>query len=84
MTTFAIVWSAAAAGTMKKLDGPVRRRIHAKVVQAATDPGRYSIRLVNSPYNRIRVGDFRVIIHIDRRAIQVIVIDVKHRSLAYG
>ena len=69
---------------MEKLDGTIRRRIRAKVLQAATDPERFSIRLVNSPFRRIRVGDWRVIIHVDKGAIQVIVIDVGHRRTAYG
>jgi len=57
--------------------------IHARVKQVATDPERFSVRLVNSPHRRIRVGDWRVIIHIDRGAIQVIIIEIKQRSVAY-
>ena len=83
MNRYAVIWSAAALAVLEKLDGTVRRRIRAKVLQAATNPERYSMRLVNSPYNRIRVGDWRVIIHIDKSAIQVIVIEVGHRRNAY-
>lgn len=68
---------------MRKLDRAVSRRIRAKVLQAATDPERFSLRLVNSPYRRIRVGDWRVIIHVDRGELRVVVVDVAHRRGAY-
>lgn len=83
MTAYAVIWSAPSAAVLARLDGSVRRRIRAKVLEAAADPERYSIRPVNSPYHRIRVGDWRVIIHIDRGAIRVIVIEVVHRRNAY-
>lgn len=83
LSSYKIIWSQAAASQRDSIDRSVRRRIVAKLEQAATDPERYSIRLVNSPFHRIRVGDWRVIIHIDRGAIQVIVIEVKHRRNAY-
>lgn len=69
---------------MSKLERPVARRIRAKVLTAATNPERFSTRLVNSPYRRIRVGDWRAIIHVDRGALQVVVMDVRHRRDAYG
>jgi mRNA-degrading endonuclease RelE of RelBE toxin-antitoxin system len=68
---------------MRRLDGTISRRIRAKVLQAATDPERFSLRLVNSPYRRIQVGDWRVIIHVDRRELQVVVVEVAHRRGAY-
>lgn len=83
LTRYAIIWSRRAAAQRDRIDLTVRRRILAKIEQAASDPGRISTRLVNSPYHRIRVGDWRVIIHIDRSTIQVIVIEVAHRGAAY-
>lgn len=82
MIRFEIIWSDLARDQFRKLDQTVRRRIAAKVEEAATDPFRVARRLVGSPYHRIRVGDWRVVIEIDQGAIRIIVIDVKHRRTA--
>jgi mRNA interferase RelE/StbE len=83
LTAYRIVWSAVAAAQRDKIDPSVRRRIFAKLDQAASDPLRYATRLAGSPYSRLRVGDWRVILEIDRGAIHILIIEVKHRRNAY-
>ena len=83
LTRYRILWSELAAAQRDKIDPSVRRRIIAKLDQAASDPLRYTTRLVGSPYSRLRVGDWRVIMEVDRGAIIIIVIEVSHRRSAY-
>jgi mRNA interferase RelE/StbE len=83
LTRYQIVWSPIATHQLQKLDHSIRRRIVSKVEEAASDPLRLSRRLVGSPYSRLRVGDWRVILEIDKGSIRVIVLEVKHRRTAY-
>ena len=81
---YAVVWSTTAVAQMARLDASVRRRISAKVDQAATNPARFAMRLVGSPYFRLRVGDWRVIMSMEHGTLTILVLEVKHRRSAYG
>jgi mRNA interferase RelE/StbE len=83
LKTYRIIWSEAAAAQRDKIDPSVRRRIIAKLEQAAVSPHRFTTRLVGSPFSRLRVGDWRVILKIEDAAVEVIIIEVKHRRAAY-
>lgn len=83
MTGYRIIWSAVAAAQRDKIDPSVRRRIFAKLDQAASDPLRYTTPLVGSPFSRLRVGDWRVILKIKQDSVEIIVIDAKRRRVAY-
>ena len=80
---YAVVWSALAMDQMSKIDPSIRRRISAKVDQAATNPSRFAMRVVGSPHHRLRVGDWRVILHVDQGMVTVLVLEVKHRRVAH-
>jgi len=68
---------------MRKLDPSIRRRVLAKVEEAAPDPFRFAKQLAGSPYWRLRVGDWQVILEIDQGAIRILILEVKHRKTAY-
>jgi mRNA interferase RelE/StbE len=68
---------------MSRLDPTIRRRISSRVDQASADPARFAMRLVGSPFFRLRVGDWRVILSIDHGRVTVVVLEVKHRRSAY-
>ena len=40
-------------------------------------------KLVNSPYYRLRVGDYRVIMDVQRGALRILVLKVGHRGSVY-
>ena len=80
---FEIVWSDSATRQLKKLDRTVASRIFDKVGDLTEDPTRYVQRLVNSPYFRLRVGDFRVILDIQRNVLRILVLKVGHRESVY-
>lgn len=80
---FEIVWSDSAIRQLKKLDRSVARRIFDRVGELRGNPHRFVQKLVNSPYYRLRVGDYRVILDIQEANLRVLVLKVGHRSSIY-
>ncbi len=82
--TFEIIWSESAARQLRKLERSVARRIFEKVGELREDPLRLIQKLVNSPYYRLRVGDYRVVLDIQRNVLRILVLKVGHRESVYG
>lgn len=80
---FEIIWSDSAARQLRKFDRTVARRIFAKVGELRENPIRHVQKLVNSPYYRLRVGDYRVILDIQRNVLRILVLKVGHRESVY-
>ena len=80
-----IEWRTRAIRDMRRLDARNRERIIAKIEQYVTDPAslaRQVIMLTGSQYRRLRVGNYRVIFHIEHDGT-MIVLRVRHRGEAY-
>lgn len=80
---FEIIWTDAASRQLKKLDRSVARRIFEKVGELRENPHRVVQKLVNSPYYRLRVGDYRVILDIQEAFLRILVLKVGHRESIY-
>jgi mRNA interferase RelE/StbE len=80
---FEIVWSDSATRQLQKLDRQVARRIFEKVGELAHEPFRNVRRLAGEPYYRLRVGDYRAILRIREKELQVLVLKVGHRESVY-
>jgi len=80
---FEVVWSDSAAGQLKKLDRTVARRIFDKVGELRETPHRFVRKLANSPYYRLRVGDYPVILDIRETVLRILVLKVGHRKSIY-
>ncbi len=80
---FQIIWSDPAIRQLKKLDRSIARRIFDKVGELAENPHRLVQKLVNSPYYRLRVGDYRVILDIQGDVLRILVLKVGHRESVY-
>ncbi len=83
MTFFEIIWSEAALRQLRKLDRVVARRIFDRVGELREDPRRQVQKLVSSPYYRLRVGDYRVILDLQQGILRVLVLKVGHRRSIY-
>lgn len=81
--TFEVVWSQSAIKQLKKLDRSVAKRIVDAVDRLLVDPHRVVSRIVNSPYFRLRVGDYSVLVDIQRKELRVLVLKVGHRKSVY-
>lgn len=71
-------WSKKSFRQLKKLDKPIAQKIFDRVEDIKNDPYAATKRLVNSPYFRLRVGNYRVILDIQRgTTIYVVQIDLR-------
>ena len=80
---FEIVWSDSAVRQLRRLERVVARRIFERVGELRIKPSRNVKRIVNSPYFRLRVGDYRVILDIRAAVLRVLVLKVGHRKSVY-
>ncbi len=80
---FKIIWSDSAVRQLKNLDRTVARRIFDKVGQLAENPHRFVKKLVNSPYYRLRVGDYRIILDVQENLLRILVLKVGPRDSIY-
>ena len=80
---FQIIWADSAIRQLKRLDRTIARRIFDKIGQLAENPHRFVQKLVNSPYYRLRVGDYRVVLDIKENLLRILVLKVGHRESIY-
>ena len=74
----------AAERSLHRLKGPIRRRIEGVILLLGRDPRPPAARrLVDSPYWRVRVGDYRIIYEIQDDVLVVVVVTVGHRREVY-
>ena len=80
---YRIVWSIQASKQLKSLDRSIAKRIHEKVGQLHQNPERYVEKPVRYPYYRLRIGDYRVILDIQKEMVRIMILKVGHRSNVY-
>lgn len=68
---------------LRKLERPVQERVITALERIRVRPQAYVRRLVGTPYYRLRVGDYRVILDIQEGRLVVLVIYVGHRKKVY-
>lgn len=85
MAEVEVEYSQQAAEQLESLEGEIAERIVSKLDDVVWKPEHYLKRLRNSPYHRLRVGDYRVIIDWKRdEDPEVLFIrDVGHRRNIY-
>ena len=80
---YRIIWSVQASKQLKSLDRSIAKRIYEKVGQLRQNPERYVEKLVRYPYYRLRIGDYRVILDIQKEVVRIMILKVGHRSNVY-
>jgi len=80
---FEIVWPDSVLEELAKLDRSIAKRIFDAVGRLENNPSRWVSRIVNSPYYKMRVGDYRVILDIQGKQLRVLVVRVGHRKNIY-
>ena len=68
---------------IKKLDKKVRKSIYGALERIRVRPQKFVKKLVDMPYYRLRVGDYRVILDIDKGDLIILVIKIAHRKVVY-
>ncbi len=80
---FEIVWAESASEALRKLEKLVARQILKKVDDLKDNPYKNIRKIINSPYFRLRVGDYRVIFDVDNKKSRISILKVGHRKNIY-
>ena len=82
--TYEILFSDKALKQLKKMERHVQERIIAAMERVRIKPEKYVTKLVGDPGYKLRVGDYRIIMDIDSKNLQVLVLKIGHRKNIYG
>lgn len=82
--TYRVLFDKKAEKLFFKLPVEIQERIIAALKRCRIRPYNHVVRLVDSPYYRLRVGDYRVIMDIKDQQLIILVITVGHRSNIYN
>lgn len=82
--TYEILFSDKSLKQLKKMERHVQERIIAAMERVRIKPEKYVTKLVGDPGYKLRVGDYRIIMDIDSKNLQVLVLKIGHRKNIYG
>ena len=80
---YSIIFNPFAEKQLKKLDNNLQRRILDVLNRIRIRPHHFIKRLVGSPYFRLRVGEYRVILDIQNDKLVIVVVELGHRKNIY-
>ena len=80
---FDIFFTAESKKFLKKLSKQDSTRIISTLERCRVRPHAHIKKLVSSPYFRLRVGDYRVILDIKAGKLLIIVVEIGHRKNIY-
>jgi len=78
-----VIWSEKSVKQLEKIDKKNAQKIYDSVLDCAKDPFRAVMRLTNSPFYRLRVGNYRVILDLQQKKMIIFVVEVDHRRRIY-
>ncbi|MCV0373583.1 MAG: type II toxin-antitoxin system RelE/ParE family toxin [Nitrosarchaeum sp.] len=81
--TWQVIWSEKSVKQLEKLDKKNAQRIYDAVLGCIQDPFKSVARLTNSPFYRLRVGNYRVILDLQQSKMIIFVIEADHRGRIY-
>lgn len=82
---YSVELSSRARKQYEALDRPVRERVRTALHKLSDDPAPPTVKALTGSADllRIRVGDWRVIYHVEHDRTRIVVIDIGHRSEIY-
>jgi len=81
--SYEVKWAEVFLKQLDKLDKNLSERIIDKVESIVEDPFSFVKKLKGFDLYRLRVGDYRVIMSIERNKLLIFVLEVGHRSAIY-
>lgn len=78
-----VVFSELADKQFGKLDHALQERITSVLERIRIRPEAHIKKLVGEPHYSLRVGDYRILLSIDRGKLLILVIKIGHRSTIY-
>jgi len=81
--TYEVRWTETSLRQLEKLEKNISKRILEKLEKIKKDPFLYVNKLKGIDLFKLRIGDYRVIMSIDRGKMIIFVVEVGHRSIIY-
>lgn len=81
--TWSVLWSSRSIKQIKKLDKKQARRIRDAVLEITGNPFIAVKKLSDSAFFRLRVGDYRIIMDLQKGKMIIFVVEVDHRRRVY-
>jgi mRNA interferase RelE/StbE len=81
--SWGVLWSDKSKKQLSKMDKKTARRIRDAVLDCVDDPFSIAIRLTNSRFYKIRVGDYRVILDLQQHTMIIFVVETDLRKRIY-
>ena len=81
--TYEVLFSDLALKQLRKFDQEIRQRIIAMIERIRIRPDDYVRKLVGDDGYRLRVGNYRVIMDLDREKLIILVLRIGHRRNVY-
>ena len=78
-----VVWSAKSVKQLGKIDKKNTQKIYDSVLDCIQDPFKTVMRLTNSPFYRLRIGSYRVILDLQQNKMIIFVVETDHRGRIY-
>ena len=78
-----VIWSEKSVTQLKRMDKKTVQKIYDYVLDCAKEPFNAVTRLSNSPFYRMRVGNYRVILDLQQKKMVIFVITADHRKRVY-
>lgn len=80
---YEIIFSKKAEKQFFKLEKKIQDRIEKVLDRIKIRPESYLVKLVDDPGYKLRIGDYRVIVDVDKRKLMILVINIGHRKNIY-
>ena len=78
-----VIWSEKSVKQLEKINKKDSQRIFERIQDCKKDPFSSVSRLTNSPFFRLRVNNYRVILDLQQNKMIIFVIEVDHRRKIY-
>ena len=80
---YRFVFSKHASRSFNKLPAETKKRIEGSLLRIQVRPLDFVEKIVNHPYYKLRVGDYRIIMDVIEKDIVILVLEVGHRKNIY-
>ena len=81
---YSIVFTKKAQAEFLALERAVQERVSAVLTRINLNPYAYAKKLAGTEHYRVRVGDYRIILHIEEGKKELVVLKIGHRKNVYG
>ena len=81
--TWQVIWSEKSLKQLERIDKKNAQKIYDAVLNCTDDPFRVVLRLTDSSFYRLRVGNYRVILDLQQSKMIIFVIETDHKKKIY-